>query len=148
VILLYLLANVAYVASLPVEGDAQLAAELKKAFEAAKNSEERAAVEKRYQEEAVRLGISQARDERVGTAVLEQVSPRLGVPLMAVAIMVSTFGCVNGLTLMGARLYYAMARDGLFFKNVGGLNSRGVPAAGLILQGAWSVLLVFSGSYD
>jgi APA family basic amino acid/polyamine antiporter len=62
--------------------------------------------------------------------------------------MISTFGCVNGMTLMGARLYYAMAQDGLFFQSVGRLNRRGVPAAGLILQGIWSVLLVFSGTYN
>ncbi|MBV9122444.1 MAG: amino acid permease, partial [Planctomycetes bacterium] len=67
---------------------------------------------------------------------------------MAVAIMVSTFGCVNGMTLMGARLYYAMARDGLFFQSVGRLNRHGVPAAGLIVQGVWSILLIFSGTYS
>ena len=50
--------------------------------------------------------------------------------------------------LMGARLYYAMAQDKLFFRSVGGLNSRGVPAVGLILQGIWAIALVFSGSYD
>jgi APA family basic amino acid/polyamine antiporter len=67
---------------------------------------------------------------------------------MAVAIMVSTFGCVNGLVLMGARLYYAMARDGLFFRSVGRVNANHVPAVGLVLQGIWSVVLVFSGSYS
>jgi APA family basic amino acid/polyamine antiporter len=148
VIVLYLLANVAYLAALPVEGDAQLAAQLKREYDAASTPEEKAAVEKKYAAATFKLGISHAREERVGTAVLEQASPSLGVRFMAIAIMVSTFGCVNGLILMGARLYYAMARDGLFFKSVGGLNGRGVPAAGLILQGIWSVLLVFSGSYD
>ena len=69
-----------------------------------------------------------------------------GVPFMAIAIMISTFGCVNGMILMGARLYYAMARDGLFFQSVGTLNERGVPAVGLILQGLWSILLIFSGT--
>jgi len=64
------------------------------------------------------------------------------VPLMAVAIMISTFGCVNGLTLMGARLYYAMARDGLFFKSSGQLNSKHVPAWGLVIQGVWAAMLV------
>jgi APA family basic amino acid/polyamine antiporter len=67
---------------------------------------------------------------------------------MAAAIMVSTFGSINGMILMGARLYYAMARDKLLFQSVGLLNRRGVPAVGLILQGLWSILLVFSGSYD
>lgn len=92
-------------------------------------------------------GIAYARDDRVGTAALQLASPRFGVPFMAVAIMISTFGCVNGMILMGARLYYAMARDNLFFQSVGRLNSRGVPAAGLLLQGVWSVLLIFSGTY-
>ena len=67
---------------------------------------------------------------------------------MAIAIMVSTFGCNNGLILMGPRLYYAMAQDGLFFRAVGRLNRAGVPAAGLLLQALWSILLVFSGSYN
>jgi APA family basic amino acid/polyamine antiporter len=67
---------------------------------------------------------------------------------MAIAIMISTFGCVNGVILMGARLYYAMAHDGLFFRTAGTLNGRHVPAAGLILQAAWSVLLIFSGTYS
>ncbi len=68
--------------------------------------------------------------------------------MMALAIMISTFGCLNGLILMGPRLYYAMARDGLFFSPVGRLSGRGVPAVGLVLQGLWSVLLIFSGSYN
>ena len=80
------------------------------------------------------LGIAHARDDRVGDRGVQQASPPFGVPLMAIAIMISTFGCVNGLVLMGARLYYAMAQDGLFFQAVGRLNRRGVPAAGLILQ--------------
>jgi APA family basic amino acid/polyamine antiporter len=67
---------------------------------------------------------------------------------MALAIMVSTFGCVNGLILMGARLYYAMARDRLFFQAVGRLNRRGVPAVALVLQGVWSAMLTFSGTYN
>ena len=62
--------------------------------------------------------------------------------------MVSTFGCANGLILAGARLYYAMARDGLFFKSVGRLNTCGVPAIGLVLQGIWAALLTFSGTYS
>jgi basic amino acid/polyamine antiporter, APA family len=61
---------------------------------------------------------------------------------MAVAIMISTFGCNNGLVLAGARVYYAMARDGLFFKATGKLNNRKVPAVGLSLQCAWTCLLV------
>ena len=92
-------------------------------------------------------GIDHARDDRVGTAVMERVSPKFGVPIMAIAIMISTFGCVNGLILMGPRLYYAMARDGLFFQAAGQLSARNVPALGLLLQAFWSVLLIFSGSY-
>src|SRR5262249_16356744 len=90
-------------------------------------------------------GIAHAKDDRVGTPVMELVSRDLGAQLMAVAMMISTFGCLNGIILMGARLYYAMARDGLFFQSVGQLNRRGVPAAGLLLQGAWAILLTFSG---
>lgn len=123
VIGLYILANLAYLAVLPVQGSPDGIT-------------------------PVERGIAYASDDRVGTAVLEQVSPGFGVPLMAIAIMISTFGCVNGMILMGARLYWAMARDSLFFQSVGRLNRRGVPAAGLILQGIWSILLIFSGTYS
>ncbi len=151
VIVLYLLANAAYVAALPVRGDAALAAQLKAEAEAAKasgNADGQIALEAKYDEATFALGIDHARDERVGTAIMELWSPRFGTPLMAVAIMISTFGCVNGMILMGARLYYVMAKDQLFFRSVGLLNRRSVPAVGLILQGLWSVLLVFSGSYN
>jgi APA family basic amino acid/polyamine antiporter len=67
---------------------------------------------------------------------------------MAIAIMISTFGCVNGVILANARLLYAMAQDGLFFRSVGRLSARGVPAAGLILQMIWGGVLIFSGSYS
>lgn len=97
---------------------------------------------------AFHRGIDHARDDRVGTAVLERIAPRFGVPIMAIAIMISTFGCLNGLILMGARLHYAMAQDRLFFASSGKLNSRGVPAIALILQGLWSIVLIFSGSYN
>ena len=105
-------------------------------------------LEKALADEAFHRGIDHARDDRVGTAVLERASPHLGVPLMALAIMISAFGCVNGMVLMGARLYYAMAQDRLFFRPAGVLNSRGVPAWGLILQALWSIVLIFSGSYS
>jgi APA family basic amino acid/polyamine antiporter len=147
VIVLYVLANFAYLADLPLRGDAELAEKLEKELKAAKSPEEKRALKARYQEDVADLGIQYAVDERVGTAALQQASPRLGVPAMAIAIMLSTFGCLNGLVLMGARLYYAMARDGLFFQSVGRLNQRGVPAAGLILQGLWAIVLVFSGNY-
>ena len=61
---------------------------------------------------------------------------------MAVAIMISTFGCNNGLILAGARVYYAMARDGLFFRSAGELNRSHVPSKALLLQGVWASLLV------
>jgi APA family basic amino acid/polyamine antiporter len=155
VIFLYILANVAYLAALPIQGDAALAKELKEQKEQADKIEdpvERAQAQRRveadYAAATEKLGIDNARDDRVGTAALQIASPRLGVPFMAIAIMISTFGCVNGMVLMGARLYYAMAQDGLFFRSVGQLNSRGVPAAGLLLQGVWSIFLIFSGTYS
>ena len=86
--------------------------------------------------------IQHAPDDRVATAAIEVVFSGAGAVIMAVAIMVSTFGCNNGLILAGARVYYAMARDGLFFKSVGKLNARSVPAAGLVLQCVWTCLLV------
>jgi len=68
---------------------------------------------------------------------------------MAAAILISTFGCANGLSLAGARVYYAMSQDGLFFKSVGKLHPRyHTPAAGLLVQAAWTVLLCVSGSYS
>ena len=65
-----------------------------------------------------------------------------GATVMAIAIMISTFGCNNGLILAGARVYYAMARDNLFLKSAGSLNAKHVPAVGLILQGIWAAVLV------
>jgi APA family basic amino acid/polyamine antiporter len=145
VIVLYILANVAYLAALPVRGDEQQA----KALEARASEEAgTAAAEADWQAATRARGIDHARDDRVGTAVLELASPRYGAPFMAAAIMVSLFGCANGLVLMGARLYYAMARDGLLFQPAGLLNRRGVPAVGLLLQGAWASVLVFSGTYN
>jgi len=87
-------------------------------------------------------GIQTAPDDRVATAALGVVFGGAGAAIMAVAIMISTFGCNNGLILAGARVYYAMARDGLFFKSTGRLNDRHVPATGLLLQGLWAALLV------
>jgi basic amino acid/polyamine antiporter, APA family len=122
VILLYILANVGYLNVLPLEGNEKGSTVLER-------------------------GIAHAQDDRVATAVMEQVSTKWGPKIMALAIMISTFGCANGLILAGARLYYAMAKDGLFFQSVGTLNQRGVPAAGLILQMIWASLLTFSGTY-
>jgi APA family basic amino acid/polyamine antiporter len=86
--------------------------------------------------------VQQAPDDRVATAALQVVFGPAGATIMAVAIIVSTFGCNNGLVLAGARVYYAMAQDGLFFRSTGRLNARHVPAVGLALQGAWAALLV------
>jgi len=87
--------------------------------------------------------------DRVGTAALERIFPQsAAVPIMAVAIMVSTFGCNNGLILAGARAYYAMARDGLFFRPAGRLNGARVPGWGLVFQGVWACLLVLPRTYN
>jgi APA family basic amino acid/polyamine antiporter len=86
--------------------------------------------------------IQHAPDDRVATAAIETVFHAAGPIVMAIAIMISTFGCDNGLILSGARVYYAMARDGLFFRATGQLNDRSVPAVGLFLQGIWSCFLV------
>jgi APA family basic amino acid/polyamine antiporter len=86
--------------------------------------------------------IQHAADDRVGTAAMEVMFGATGGAIMAVAIMISTFGCCNGLILAGARVYYAMAQDGLFFTSTGRLNARHVPAMALVLQGVWTALLV------
>ncbi|HEY0406100.1 MAG TPA: amino acid permease [Pyrinomonadaceae bacterium] len=104
VVALYLLANLAYVVTLP-------------------------------------LGAIQKPANSVATATMQSIMGRPGTILMALAIMISTFGCNNGLILAGARVYYAMARDNLFFKRVGSLNARHVPAVALIAQGIWACLL-------
>src|SRR4051812_40686302 len=77
----------------------------------------------------------------VATATMQAVMGSPGTILMAIAIMISTFGCNNGLILAGARVYYAMARDRMFFSKLGTLNSQHVPAAALIVQGVWASLL-------
>ena len=92
-------------------------------------------------------GIQHAAEDRVGTAAAEMIFGGNAAIIMAVAIMISTFGCENGLILAGARVYYAMAQHGLFFKRIGELNGRGVPANGLILQGIWAAVLTLSGTY-
>ena len=102
---LYLLANLAYVVTLPLPS------------------------------------IQNAPQNRVATAMMHAILGPRGTILMAVAIMISTFGCNNGLILAGARVYYAMARDNLFFKSVGNLNLRNVPAVALVTQGIWAALL-------
>jgi APA family basic amino acid/polyamine antiporter len=86
--------------------------------------------------------IQTAPDDRVATATLAAIFGNSGATLMALAIMISTFGCANGMILAGARVYYTMSRDGLFFRGIGKLNSNHVPAMGLWLQGIWGAILV------
>src|SRR5690242_18850504 len=122
VTLLYVLANVGYLNVLPMQGDPQGAT-------------------------AIARGIAHATQDRVATAALEVMFGSAGATIMAIAILISTFGCNNGLILAGARVYYAMARDGLFFRAAGTLNARRVPAAALIVQSIWTAILCLTGSY-
>jgi APA family basic amino acid/polyamine antiporter len=93
-------------------------------------------------------GIQFAPEDRVATAVMQVMFGAAGASLMAVAILVSTFGCNNGLILSGARVYYAMAKDGLFFRSVGKLHPRyKTPAVSLGVQAAWTCILCLSGTY-
>ena len=92
--------------------------------------------------------IQHAPSDRVATAVLERIFPSYGSLLMAIAIMISTFGCVNSLVLSGARAYYAMARDRLFFVQAGRLNRFQVPAWSLWIQGIWAAALVLPRTYN
>ena len=106
VVLLYLLANIAYLAVLPFSE------------------------------------IEHAPQNRVSVAMMTALFGQAGAMCMAAAIMISTFGCDNGLILAGARVYYAMARDGLFFRKIATTNRFRVPAAALVAQGIWTALLV------
>ena len=93
--------------------------------------------------------IQTAPEDRVATAVTSVMFGPVAVQLMAAAIMVSTFGCVNGLILSGARVYYTMALDGLFFRRAGELNPRtAAPVFALIIQCVWAVALTLSGQYN
>ena len=119
----YFLASLAYLLVLPMHGDPNGATVLAR-------------------------GIQYASEDRVATAVLEQIFHSGGAQLMAAAILISTFGCANGLTLAGARVYYAMSQDGLFFKAVGKLSPKyKTPVAGLMVQAVWATVLCVSGSY-
>jgi APA family basic amino acid/polyamine antiporter len=91
--------------------------------------------------------LQNAPQDRVGTLMLENILGSAGAYVMAAAILVSTFGCINGLILAGARVYYAMARDGLFFKTAGRLSKRDVPAVSLVFQGVWTAFLTLTGTY-
>ncbi|HEY3186486.1 MAG TPA: APC family permease, partial [Solirubrobacteraceae bacterium] len=98
--------------------------------------------------DAFARGIQHAAGDRVGTAAIERVAGgSRGAALMAVGVMISTFGCANGLVLAGARVAWAMARDGQLPRIVGTLNARNVPGLALWLQGAWAALLALSGRY-
>jgi len=119
----YFLASLAYIMVLPLHGDPNGATVLAR-------------------------GVQFAAEDRVATAALAQIFQSGGALLMAGAILISTFGCANGITLAGARVYYAMSQDGLFFKSVGKLHPRyKTPAAGLLVQAIWTVVLCVSGSY-
>jgi basic amino acid/polyamine antiporter, APA family len=120
--LLYILANFSYLSVLPYAGTAEGAT-------------------------VVARGLSHATQDRVGTAVAETIFGPSGALLMAGAILVSTFGCNNGLILSGARVYYAMARDGLFFRRAGTLNKHNVPAFALVVQWIWTAILCLTGTY-
>jgi basic amino acid/polyamine antiporter, APA family len=92
--------------------------------------------------------IQHAPSDRVATAMLEAIFPGWGAVLMAIAIMISTFGCINALTLAGPRVYYSMAQDGLFLEAAGRLNRAHVPGWSLVIQGVWAALLVLPRTYN
>ncbi len=91
--------------------------------------------------------IQHAPADRVATLLMESILGPSGAYFMAAMVMVSTFGCLNGIILAGARVYYAMAQDQLFFRPAARLNSNGVPANALTFQCIWACLLALSGSY-
>jgi len=93
-------------------------------------------------------GIQYASDDRVATSAMSAVFGDYAAVIMAVFIMISTFGCNHGLILAGPRVYYAMACDGLFFRKVGEINKNGVPGFAIAVQGVWSVMLCLSGTYS
>jgi len=123
VTLLYFLTNVAYVLTLPVRGNPGASGVMER-------------------------GIQFALDDRVGTAAAHMIFGEAAALIMAVLIMIATFGCNNGQILAGARVYYAMSRDGLFFKATGNLNRKAVPGTALIVQAVWASLLCLSGTYS
>jgi APA family basic amino acid/polyamine antiporter len=92
--------------------------------------------------------VQTAPSDRVAGAMLQAVFPSAGGPLMALVFMISGFGCINGLVLAGARAYYAMALDRLFFRRVGDLNSAKVPGVALALQAVWSIAIMMVRTYN
>jgi basic amino acid/polyamine antiporter, APA family len=121
--LIYFLVNVSYLQALPLRGDPGAAM-------------------------ATGKGIQYATEDRVATAAMEGILGENAALVMAILVMISTFGCNNGIILASARVYYAMAADGLFFKKVGLLNSKGVPARALVIQCFYTSLLCLSGTYS
>ncbi|MBC8154145.1 MAG: amino acid permease [Bacteroidetes bacterium] len=119
---IYALANVAYLSLLPLKGTATAL-------------------------DVLGRGIQFADADRVATAAASVIFGNVAVVIMAILIMVSTFGCNNGLILSGARLYYAMAKDGLFVRQASRLNQNSVPGRALWLQCAWASVLCLSGTY-
>ncbi len=97
--------------------------------------------------DVISRGIMFASNDRVGTAAAEMIFGNIGTIIMAIFIMISTFGCNNGLILSGSRVYYAMAKENLFFKKAGNLNKNGVPGFSIIMQSIWASLLCLSGTY-
>lgn len=94
-------------------------------------------------------GIQHAAEDRVATAAVQVMLGGRGAGLMAAAIMISTFGCINGLVLAGARVYYAMAKDGLFFSSVGNVHRKyHTPAVSLMVQAMWAAMLTLTGTYS
>jgi APA family basic amino acid/polyamine antiporter len=94
-------------------------------------------------------GIQHAAEDRVATAAAQFMFGGRGAGLMAAAIMISTFGCANGMILAGARVYYAMAKDGLFFSSVARVHPRyHTPAVSLVVQAIWAALLTLTGTYS
>ncbi len=93
-------------------------------------------------------GIAHAPSDRVAAAAMQMVWPRGGAALTAALVMISTFGCANGLILTGARVLYAMAHDGVFWQAAGRLNRARVPGVALVVQGLWACVLTLSGSYS
>jgi basic amino acid/polyamine antiporter, APA family len=122
VMLLYFLVNLAYLSVLPLAGSPDATTVMGR-------------------------GIQYAAEDRVSIAAAEAVFGSAGAILMAVVVMISTFGCNNGLILAGARIYYAMAHDRVFFRSVGAVNRHRVPGIALLIQGVWASLLCLSGTY-
>ncbi|MDP9171695.1 MAG: amino acid permease [Acidobacteriota bacterium] len=91
--------------------------------------------------------IQHAASDRVAGATLQAIFPTAGAKIMAIAIMISGFGCINGMILSGARAYFAMARDGLFFARAAAINKARVPGAALLMQAVWTILLVLVRTY-